>query len=56
MQLFFYGTLMDPDVSAVVLGRRLAGDQFAPAFVKDSAGWSWPGGPTPCSLRIPWAR
>lgn len=34
MQLFFYGTLMDPDVSAVVLGHRLAGDQFAPAFVK----------------------
>lgn len=34
MQLFFYGTLMDPDVSEVVIGYRLAADQAEPAVIK----------------------
>jgi hypothetical protein len=31
MRFFFYGTLLDPDVTAVVLGRRLPPRAFVPA-------------------------
>jgi hypothetical protein len=32
-RFFFYGTLLDPDVVAFVLGRRLPPAAFAPAFL-----------------------
>ena len=31
MRFFFYGTLLDPDVTAIVLGRRLPPSAFVPA-------------------------
>lgn len=31
MRFFFYGTLLDPDVTAIVLGRRLPPSVFVPA-------------------------
>ena len=31
MRFFFYGTLLDPDVTAIVLGRRLPPQAFVPA-------------------------
>jgi len=31
MRFFFYGTLLDPDVTAIVLGRRLPPSAFEPA-------------------------
>ena len=31
MRFFFYGTLLDPDVAAIVLGRRLPPSAFVPA-------------------------
>lgn len=34
MRLFFYGTLLDPDVQALVLGRALPGDELMPAELR----------------------
>jgi hypothetical protein len=34
MRLFFYGTLLDADVQALVLGRSLADDELVPAALR----------------------
>ena len=34
MRLFFYGTLLDPDVQRAVLGRALAPSELAPAVLR----------------------
>jgi hypothetical protein len=34
MRLFFYGTLLDPDVQALVLGRSLPADELTPAELR----------------------
>lgn len=34
MRLFFYGTLLDPEVQALVLGRPLAADKLVPAVLR----------------------
>jgi hypothetical protein len=37
MRFFFYGTLLDPDVAALVLGRRLPPQAFVPAALPGHA-------------------
>ena len=37
MRFFFYGTLLDPDVTALVLGRRLPPAAFVPASLPGHA-------------------
>jgi hypothetical protein len=50
MRFFFYGTLLDHDVTALVLGRRLPPQAFAPAILPGYARWRVQGGSYPISV------
>jgi hypothetical protein len=50
MRFFFYGTLLDRDVTALVLGRRLAASSFAPALLPGWSRWRVQGGSYPISI------
>jgi hypothetical protein len=50
MRFFFYGTLLDRDVAALVLGRRLPASGFAPALLPGWSRWRVQGGSYPVSI------
>jgi hypothetical protein len=50
MRFFFYGTLLDRDVTALVLGRRLPPSAFVPAVLPGWARWRVQGGSYPISI------
>jgi CBS domain-containing protein len=50
MRFFFYGTLLDRDVTALVLGRRLPASRFVPAVLPGWSRWRVQGGSYPISL------
>jgi hypothetical protein len=50
MRFFFYGTLLDRDVTALVLGRRLPASSFAPALLPGWSRWRVQGGSYPISV------
>lgn len=50
MRFFFYGTLLDGDVTALVLGRRLPPRRFAPAVLPGHARWRVQGGSYPIAV------
>ncbi len=50
MRFFFYGTLLDRDVTALVLGRRLPPAAFVPAVLPGYARWRVQGGSYPISV------
>lgn len=50
MRFFFYGTLLDRDVTALVLGRRLSAANFIPAVLPGWSRWRVQGGSYPISL------
>src|SRR6516165_9135039 len=50
MRFFFYGTLLDPDVTALVLGRRLPPATFVPAVLPGYSRWRVQGGSYPISV------
>jgi hypothetical protein len=50
MRFFFYGTLLDRDVMAMVLGRRLPAQAFVPAELPGWSRWRVQGGSYPISL------
>jgi hypothetical protein len=50
MRFFFYGTLLDHDVIALVLGRRLPPKAFVPAILPGYSRWRVHGGSYPISL------
>jgi Gamma-glutamyl cyclotransferase, AIG2-like len=50
MRFFFYGTLLDPDVTALVLGRRLPPARFVPAVLPGYSRWRVRGGSYPISV------
>ena len=50
MRFFFYGTLLDRDVTALVLGRRLPASSFVPAMLPGWSRWRVQGGSYPISL------
>ena len=50
MRFFFYGTLLDRDVTALVLGRRLPPQAFAPAMLPGYSRWRVQGGSYPISI------
>ena len=50
MRFFFYGTLLDPDVTALVLGRRLPASRFVPALLPGWSRWRVQGGSYPISI------
>ena len=50
MRFFFYGTLLDPDVTALVLGRRLPPAKFLPAILPGYSRWRVQGGSYPISV------
>ena len=50
MRFFFYGTLLDRDVAALVLGRRLPPSAFAPAILPGYSRWRVQGGSYPISV------
>jgi hypothetical protein len=50
MRFFFYGTLLDRDVTALVLGRRLPASAFTPAVLPGWSRWRVQGGSYPVSL------
>jgi hypothetical protein len=50
MRFFFYGTLLDRDVTALVLGRRLPPRAFVPAVLPGWSRWRVQGGSYPISL------
>jgi len=50
MRFFFYGTLLDRDVTALVLGRRLPAQAFVPAELPGWSRWRVQGGSYPISL------
>ena len=50
MRFFFYGTLLDRDVAALVLGRRLPASSFAPALLPGWSRWRVQGGSYPISI------
>ena len=50
MRFFFYGTLLDRDVTALVLGRRLPASCFAPALLPGWSRWRVQGGSYPISI------
>ena len=52
-QFFFYGTLLDPDVMALVVGRRLAPSAFAPAILAGHARRRAKGMTYPIVVRAP---
>ena len=50
MRFFFYGTLLDRDVAALVLGRRLPPTTFVPAVLPGYSRWRVQGGSYPISV------
>jgi gamma-glutamyl AIG2-like cyclotransferase len=56
MRFFFYGTLLDPDVTALVLGRRLPPAAFLPASLPGHARRRIKGGSYPIIVRDPRAE
>jgi hypothetical protein len=50
MRFFFYGTLLDPDVTALVLGRRLPPATFVRAILPGYSRWRVQGGSYPISV------
>jgi len=50
MRFFFYGTLLDRDVTALVLGRRLPPQAFEPAVLPGWSRWRVQGGSYPISI------
>ena len=50
MRFFFYGTLLDPDITALVLGRRLPPATFMPAVLPGYSRWRVQGGSYPISV------
>ena len=50
MRFFFYGTLLDRDVTALVLGRRLPPQAFTPAVLPGYSRWRVQGGSYPISV------
>ena len=50
MRFFFYGTLLDRDVTALVLGRRLPPAAFVPAVLPGYSRWRVQGGSYPISV------
>ena len=50
MRFFFYGALLDRDVTALVLGRRLPPQAFAPAMLPGYSRWRVQGGSYPISI------
>jgi hypothetical protein len=50
MRFFFYGTLLDHDVTALVLGRRLPPAAFVPAVLPGYSRWRVQGGSYPISV------
>jgi Gamma-glutamyl cyclotransferase, AIG2-like len=50
MRFFFYGTLLDPDVTALVLGRRLPPAAFVPATLPGYSRWRVQEGSYPISI------
>jgi hypothetical protein len=50
MRFFFYGTLLDRDVTALVLGRRLPPQAFVPAVLPGWSRWRVQGGSYPVSI------
>lgn len=50
MRFFFYGTLLDRDVTALVLGRRLPPQAFTPASLPGYSRWRVQGGSYPISI------
>jgi hypothetical protein len=50
MRFFFYGTLLDHDVTALVLGRRLPPAAFVPATLPGYSRWRVQGGSYPISV------
>jgi len=50
MRFFFYGTLLDRDVAALVLGRRLPPQAFVPAVAPGWSRWRVQGGSYPVSI------
>ena len=53
MRFFFYGTLLDRDVAALVLGRRLPPRAFVPATLPGHSRWRVQGGSYPISVPDP---
>jgi hypothetical protein len=53
MRFFFYGTLLDRDVTALVLGRRLPRTAFAPAALPGHARRTVKGASYPIAVRDP---
>jgi hypothetical protein len=53
MRFFFYGTLLDHDVIALVLGRRLPPVAFVPAVLPGYSRWRVEGGSYPISVPDP---
>lgn len=51
MRFFFYGTLLDRDVMAMVIGRRLPPDAFAPAILPGHARRRVKGASYPIAVR-----
>lgn len=50
MRFFFYGTLLDRDVTALVLGRRLPPAAFMPAVLPGFSRWRVKGGSYPVAV------
>jgi hypothetical protein len=50
MRFFFYGTLLDRDVTALVLGHRLPPSAFVPAVLPGWSRWRVQGGSYPISI------
>jgi hypothetical protein len=50
MRYFFYGTLLDRDITALVLGRRLPPSAFVPAILPGFSRWRVKGGSYPIAL------
>jgi hypothetical protein len=53
MRFFFHGTLLDRDVIALVLGRRLPPVAFLPAILPGYSRWRVEGGSYPISVPDP---
>ena len=53
MRFFFYGTLLDRDVTALVLGRRLPASAFTPAALPGHARRRVRGASYPIAVRDP---
>jgi hypothetical protein len=53
MRFFFYGTLLDRDVMALVLGRRLPPQAYIPSALPGHARWRVQGGSYPIAVPDP---